>query len=360
MNAWEDTVLTGLYNIAPMHLGAGHASGAVDLPIARDAATGFPVLPSSSLKGVAREALTQQSGRNGVSTAQIGNLFGKSIEEALPGGAGAADQAENDQVENGKSSAKTPDSSAGQLCFSEAKLLAYPARSLNRPFLHITCPLILERFLREMRAYGIAEPSFAFTAPPQEKSDKAPSSWAIVNDTALDGQTLVIEDLVIEGNRVVTNDEMPTIANALATLFPDQEEHTLSRFKNGLVIISDDDFNELMERIVPVRARIKLTGGKTTDTWRDPETGREEKGNLWYEEYLPSDCLFYSFVGARRHWKAPDSDNNGDATPMKTFGQAAAALEFIQIGGDETVGHGICYWKLLTDAASSVTAEANA
>ena len=57
MNLWRNITLSGIYTISPTHCGIGQACGAVDLPIARDASTQFPVLPATSIKGVVRDFL---------------------------------------------------------------------------------------------------------------------------------------------------------------------------------------------------------------------------------------------------------------------------------------------------------------
>ena len=41
--------------LSPLHAGTGQGIGAIDLPIAREKATGIPYLPGSSLKGVLRD-----------------------------------------------------------------------------------------------------------------------------------------------------------------------------------------------------------------------------------------------------------------------------------------------------------------
>ncbi|HSR52011.1 MAG TPA: RAMP superfamily CRISPR-associated protein, partial [Acidobacteriota bacterium] len=56
MSAWNDGTLTAIYTLGPVHCGTGQTTGAVDLPIARDSSTDLPILPATSLKGVAREA----------------------------------------------------------------------------------------------------------------------------------------------------------------------------------------------------------------------------------------------------------------------------------------------------------------
>ena len=90
-------------------------------------------------------------------------------------------------------------------------------------------------------------------------------------------------------------------------------------------MISDVDFSELIARVIPVRARIKLDENKTTSG---------QGGNLWYEEHLPPDCLFLSLVGERRQ-------RDGMLAMLR---EHAEHLSTVQIGGNETVGYGICWW----------------
>ena len=44
--------LLTLYTRTPLHVGSGTSVDVVDLPIMRERITGFPVIPSTSLKGV--------------------------------------------------------------------------------------------------------------------------------------------------------------------------------------------------------------------------------------------------------------------------------------------------------------------
>src|SRR5579864_5764877 len=46
--------LTFVHALSPLHAGTGQGVGVIDLPIAREKATGLPFLPGSSLKGALR------------------------------------------------------------------------------------------------------------------------------------------------------------------------------------------------------------------------------------------------------------------------------------------------------------------
>ena len=326
MNAWQDTRLSGIYTLSNLHCGSGQASGAVDLPISREAGTGFPVIPATSLKGVAREAFEIED-REGVPIDKniVKWLFGADLDES------------DDKTADADKKTQAP---AGTLCFTEGRLLAYPARALNAPFVHLTSPLLLQRLQRDVVALIGGED----IKLPQEVPT-VDGHEALVTSERLSGNPLVVEDLVVDADYTRLSKPLSAWAEFLATLIPD--ENAATRFKESLIMVSDHVFEEIIQRIVPVRARTRLTDGKTTDAWINPCTEEEQSGNLWYEEHLPSDCLFACFVGARRQ-RAFNSGNGGetkntqDAIP--NFLQHNKRLQVIQIGGNETVGNGLCWW----------------
>src|SRR5690606_27537503 len=96
-----------------IHCGAGRSAGIVDLPIAREAATDYPFIAGSSLKGALRDR-AESLGRT-----DVGEMFGR------------------------------PDQ-AGRLLISDARLLLLPVRSLTGAYRWVTCPLILERYQRDL------------------------------------------------------------------------------------------------------------------------------------------------------------------------------------------------------------------
>jgi len=308
MTIWSNTAVLGLYTLSPTHYGTGQTTGAVDLPIARDAATGFPVLPATGIKGVLRD-VTEHT--KSLDSEKVKDLFGPTI--------------------NGN---ETEDLKAGRLAFTEARLLAYPARSLSRPFLHVTCPLILEGLARDVRATG------AEGLLPPDRLAVAVARGAKVADPALEGQAIVLEDLIYPDEQVTHDRAVAALAQALAALIPAEEAATRDRLTRGLVVIPDTDFGALMQSAVPVRARVQLTSGKTTDKFG------EESGNLWYEEVLPSDCLFAALIGERR--SRAGGRNGEDKGTLADLLAQAAALRVLQIGGNETVGQGLCLGTLVS------------
>lgn len=297
MTAWKETALLGIYTLTPTHYGTGQNSGAVDQPIARNVITGHPILPATGIKGVLRDRVERKD------KSEASRLFGPEMNRS------AEDQGR---------------SAAGRLSFTEARLLAYPVRALTHTFLHVTCPHILSTLVRDLRATG-AEKQWSPGPLPSP-----PNEGVLVSDAAMENKPLVLESLIFRDNEVKQDPQLAGVAEEFAKLLPEKEEETRTLLER-LVLIPDGMFKGLMETSIPARARVQLTSGKTTDAFNG------EKGNLWYEEFLPSDCLFLAFVGACR-----------DEVDMIAFHDQSSAFKVIQIGGNETVGHGLCFCSLIS------------
>src|SRR5713101_1438442 len=111
--------LTFVHALSPLHAGTGQGVGVIDLPIAREKATGLPFLPGSSLKGPLR-SLCPATERTQVFGPESTNI---------PGGENQASPAQ----------------------FSDQRLLLLPIRSLAGTFAWVTSPYILQRFVRDMK-----------------------------------------------------------------------------------------------------------------------------------------------------------------------------------------------------------------
>ncbi len=298
------TAIYGIYTITPLHMGTGQAAGAVDLPVAREQHTGLPVIPATSIKGVVRDILE----RDYSSQEKIKEFLGPETDEQ-------------------------DDFHAGGLIFTEGQTLAIPFRSMNQPFFFVTSLLVLERFDRNLRTFGI-ENVFSL--------DKFPAGLeagkVYVSNEKLHGQMLVIEDSIFRGEEVFFSQTLKEIAGELKRLLPESEREkgTGQRFETGLVVLPDREFLDLVSRCLPVQARIKLTGGKTASKWKD------EKGNLWYEEAVPADSLFAFFI-INRPGTRDGKDLVGEFQGF--LASHDINLSVVQMGGNETVGYGWCWWN---------------
>jgi CRISPR-associated protein Cmr4 len=261
------TVVLSLLAETSIHPGSGRGVGVVDLPVSREAATDYPVLVGSSLKGALRDR-TEWPGEAGRQLAE--RRFGK--------------------VDR-----------AGDLLVSDGRLLLLPVRSLTGASQWVTCPQLLERFRRDVaRAHqpDLAAPEVG----PAPENDHA---------RAFGGDELFLE----ERQFIVDGPPNPALIETLQRAIPHPEVR--KRLAGRLVIVSDGDFAWFARYGLPITARNQLNN----DT--------KQSLNLWYEETLPPDTVMYALVMGRTE----------DA--LGTLADLFPAHDrYLQVGGNETVGHG--------------------
>ena len=199
---------------------------------------------------------------------------------------------------------------AGSVVFSEAKILAFPVRSPEAVFVWITCPMVLARLYRVKNISGVSIP-------------KIEENKAIVsNSKMLADKKLSLEEIEIEA---AVNPEATKWAKALSDLTPDDtmKEHMEKNF----AIVSDKVFQNFVTTATEVIPRIRI----------DEKTGTVASGALWYEEYLPQDTILYCIL------------RNASVTGENLLDATAKALngQMITIGGNETVGKGLVYLKVM-------------
>lgn len=294
--------LIGIYTRSPLHVGAGTSVDIVDLPVMRERITNFPVIPATSLKGVLRQqARDIFDGNDGDPAVNL--LFGKQDDEQT-------------KDANGKKKAY-----AGAVIVGEGKLLAFPVRSLKGCFAWITCPTALRRFERD---WGI---SLDLDKLPREPDSCCAGSSVAVSGSN-DDCTVVLEEYPLTGT---ANGLAAQIAGKLLEAGVCDDPVWQSDLADRLVIVHDDNFQHLVTSCTEIVARIEMNPATRTNK------------NLFNQENVPCEALFYSvctLLDARR----PGDSQNPEQSFRKLFGKDRKRL--IQIGGDETVGLGLCEVKL--------------
>ncbi|MEJ5251144.1 MAG: type III-B CRISPR module RAMP protein Cmr4 [Chthonomonadetes bacterium] len=272
-----------LHALTPVHSGTGQAVAVVDLPIAREKATGWPIIPASSLKGVLRDALETPENK-----AWIARAFGKDVRD---GG----------------------EMEAGALCFTDQRILCLAVRSFYGTFAYATCPLVLGRFVRDMRAFGL-EPPFTQIPAVAGSGNELQALVTQKSDLARNGK-VYLEDIDLTAR---PDSDTEQIASGIAgVLFADRPEAFTTRF----VIVSDEVFNFLSETAIEVAARVRL----------EDDTKTVKKGALWYEEAVPAESIFAGAVMVADFYK---EDAGSLWEPFQP--------SLVQIGGDSSVGRGLC------------------
>ncbi len=300
----------------PIHAGSGSELGIVDLPIQRERYTDFPKIEASGLKGCIREAFENTDKKNYVPL-----IFGPEEGEAY----------------------------ASAISFTDARILLFPVKSLKGIFAWITCPMVLERFKKDLELAGITNFNF--------------SNFINLQNTLPQQTNLAIESrIVLEEFTFEVKEEQITsgIANWLADkIFPNNNSYNYwkEKLRKDLVILPDDDFKQFVKTSTEVITRTRI----------DDTTGTVKPGALWTEEYLPQDTILYSlamFTGPRKKdsqkmiFKADTPEEKVEEkedTPEKAAERVAEFFEkwipkVIQIGGNATIGKGLVRINFLKES----------
>jgi CRISPR-associated protein Cmr4 len=116
-----------------------------------------------------------------------------------------------------------------------------------------------------------------------------------------------------------------------------------------LAVISNGDFRYLTRFGTQVSARNKLTSRKTTG--KIVVGDKTEEGNLWYEETLPPETIFYAPLFAEPARAGQTQLDSGEKV-LEKLEKEVLADQLIQIGGNETLGQGWCLTALAKGGAA--------
>lgn len=312
--------LLGIHAQTPLHPGAGAAIGAIDLPVQREKHTHWPTIGGSAIKGILRDACRERVKGN---HAEEKDEDGKVLRSQRR----VANAEDKELVTAFGPDSTRADEHAGALSVTDARLLAFPVRSLKGVFAWVTCRAVLERFQRDAHLAGHRV----------EIPDAVPSNHVAVAEACpcLFGANVVLEEFDF---KQADNVDATPIANWIAeNVLPSLGGNaTVSqRFRKHLVILHDDDFTHFARHATEVTARIGL----------NYDTKTVNKGALFYQEFLPAETLLYSVVLANT--ARAKTGNGKPASDVLGFIDATLAEKpVLQIGGDETIGKGFCAVKL--------------
>ena len=278
-----------LYCQTSVHAGTGSEIGIIDLPIQRERHTGFPKIESSSLKGAIRAAVQETLAEQESEKKRIELVFGG---EPGPG-----------------------DTSAGAIAFGDARILLFPVKSFKGVFAWVTCPMVLERFSRELRDYAQREFIPAGIRPHTTSGKKL-----------LIGDKIILEEYTFAP--IAVDQKTEELGMLLQEQIFGGYTHDMAE---RILVLADDDFLDFVKLSTEVTARIRI----------DPKTGTVHKGALWNEENVPPETVFYSFAFAG-NVRSAHSETLQSATDVLSFlrdGQNFPAI--FQLGGNYTLGRGI-------------------
>jgi len=292
-----------IHALSPLHAGTGQGVGVIDLPIAREVATGLPFLPGSSVKGTLRDT-------PGIDAATHRLLFG-------PDTVNASEH-------------------AGSVQFTDQRLLLMPVRSLAGTFAWVSSPYVLQRFARDMRDAG---QDFDLKLPSALEPDKAGNESCAVGEE--------VSAIIVAGvNRVVLEDLdlQPTKSSKVdawaawlgTQLFPDgsvEADYWRGCLAARLCIVRDDLLDFLLNTATEVTARVRI----------EDEHKTVADAGLWYEESLPTETILAGLVLA-----SPVKNRDKQSLSVDEIFAAVKTLSAgpLQFGGKATVGRGLCRARL--------------
>ena len=286
-----DGLVTLIRTITPLHVGTGQSAGAIDLEIAREKATGWPVIPGTGIKGVLKDAAkwnklaggTPDAGFDEESDRKLAPIFGFT-------GRGATRE----------------ETTAGALIVSDHRILLFPVRSFYGTFAYVTCGLAVRRFSEVLQLAG--KPEIA-----------VPSGTTIVGTNSAilngDGDQVFLEDLDLAA--------APGDLNSLVDILDTKAGLDRDSLQKHLCVVDETTFSFLCRYGTDVVTHVTLEFGTKT----------HKTGGLRVEESVPCEAVFYGLVHFQR-------TKTGDIEGAKRVIQDQDGKP-LQFGGKASVGQGL-------------------
>ncbi|WP_434743966.1 type III-B CRISPR module RAMP protein Cmr4 [Micromonospora sp. SH-82] len=298
-------MLLYLYAESPVHAGASDSLGVLDLPVQREATTRYPVIWGQSLKGALRQAALDA----GLDELVV-PVFGSPVR-----GSGDA------EVEL----------SAGRLTVGDAQVVAMPVPTLQRTFAWVTSELALYRLARKYARLGTSGlPQPSRIAP--EGGVAASSTWT---GTGSAGNQVLGPCLVELGDapdRLLRHWAAQLATDVLGGVDSDAPLVALGdKLREDLLAVGSDVMPILLTECTEFVARVQLKEGKTV------------QHGPFHSEYLPSETILAASLTLR-----PMPPTGGLTTDDAVeFLRDLLHDRLIQVGGDETIGKGLVWARLL-------------
>ncbi|MGH3797667.1 MAG: type III-B CRISPR module RAMP protein Cmr4 [Pseudonocardiaceae bacterium] len=292
-----------LYAESPVHAGAADSVDVLDLPVQREAATGYPVIWGQSLKGALRQAAVEAGGR--WDEPRVQRIFGSRIAESSDEGG------------------TTP----GLLNVGDAQLVAMPVPTLRRTFAWASSPIALGRLARKYTNLGTAVPQIPMVG--SDRGAAADAVWTTAPDEVLGPCLVPLSD---SAQVKVWAQRLASDAFPLGTSGAPDTSSAFTPFAQklgtDLLVIGSDIMPMLLRECTEQTARVQLDSAKTVEN------------GPFYSEYLPAETILAASLVLRRTADTPD---NRDALRELLDGT------LLQVGGDETLGKGLVWGRLLGD-----------
>jgi CRISPR-associated protein Cmr4 len=287
-----------LYAESPVHAGAANSLDVLDLPIQREAVTGYPVIWGQSLKGALRQAAVDADWGSEI----MESVFGSPTESG--GGAEA--------------------SRPGNVNIGDAQLVAMPVPTLRRTFAWVTSEIALGRLGRKYRTLGY--PDLDVPAVAGDRAVALDAAWAGKRGEVL-GPCVVPVDHDADGPLAgwaqrIADDVLP--GGAMFTPFT-------AKLRQDLLLVGTDLIGTLLRECTEQTVRVQLKAVCKT----------VEEGPF-YSEYLPAETILAASLTQRRVRRDPE-----EVKVEEMYLEGLLRNTLIQVGGDETLGKGLMWASLV-------------
>jgi CRISPR-associated protein Cmr4 len=280
-----------LYAESPVHAGAADSAGVIDLPVQREASTGYPVIWGQSLKGALRQAAAEAGWGN-----RVTEVFGSEVGEAGEDGG----------------------TSPGTLAVGDAQLVAMPVPTLKRTFAWVTSEVALSRLARKYKILG--EDVAGLPRVAADTAAAASAGWA---GSEVVGPCLVPfagqgqdQDLAAWAERIAAD-----VLGWDAVFAPFAD-----KLRADLVAAGSELVSVLLAECTEQAVRVQLGESKTVEN------------GPFYTEYLPAETILAASLTLR---------GNGDTPASREALTGLLDKKLVQVGGDETIGKGLVWSRLI-------------
>lgn len=288
-----------LYAESPVHTGAASSLDVLDLPVQREAATGYPVIWGQSLKGALRQAASDV----GWPKPRLEAVFGSAI---------------GDQGEEGGT---TP----GTLAVGDAQLVAMPVPTLRHTFAWLTSEIALVRLARKYRTLHREAP-----AAPSVRADGGLCSSAVWSQSASEA----LGPVLVRFGGPFSEPLAAWAALIAADALGEGEVFGpfAAKLREDLLLAGSDIVPVLLRECTEQAVRVQLA-----------EDSKRVTAGPFYSEYLPAETIMAASLTLR---------GKGNAAEYQAALRELLHGKLLQVGGDETLGKGLVWSRLVTGRAT--------
>lgn len=316
-----------------IHAGVGQQASVVDLPFAREGATGYPYIPGSAVKGALRDAYwlgergdapwptdpeEEEASKTNPLDDEKANIASQLDEEkaSITNPVDKEKASITNPVDKEKASFTNRlfgmGDDSGKILFSDARLAFLPLRTLGNTYRYVTSCGLLRRLSRDHAFVGGQSwqaPNLAWNNPDQVFGPPGTGK-------------IYLEEFPFDAQPLNGFSDIPGLLTT----------EVWNDIKAKIAILNDDDFDYFARHGLFVRQRNALEAATKT-----------AKGTaLWSEESLPSDTLMYVVLTPRLPGQTGHLDDLIETLRDRCGG-------YFQVGGNETVGEG--WFKMLKSGA---------